>query len=113
MDTMKTTKIVEITLCDVCGNEKRHQDWPCSRCKRDICDGCEESFYVEMRHNSKERQYPSGNSILASTNGSYINLGYSGRVCRDCAVTIVAGLDALGLVGKPKNEVDEFMAVMD
>ena len=44
---------------------------------------------------------------------SHIALGDSKRVCKECAVAIVEGLNALGLVGKPQDEVDKFMAVMD
>jgi hypothetical protein len=107
---MKTTKVIEITLCDVCGQEKRHQDWPCARCKRDICDACEESFRIEMSHSSRERRRY---GMTSSRGTSHINLGAVNRVCKDCAVVIVDGLNALGLVGKPKEDVEKFMAVMD
>jgi hypothetical protein len=107
---VKTTKTIEITICDVCGQEKRHQDWPCSRCKRDICDGCEEHFYIEMRHTSRDRTYMAG---IRGSSTSHIALGDSKRVCKECAVAIVEGLNALGLVGKPQDEVDKFMAVIN
>jgi len=110
MGKLKTTKTIEITICDVCGNEKRHQDWPCSRCGRDICDGCEEHFYIDMRHTSKDRTYRTG---VRGCTVSHISLEASQRVCKECAVAIVEGLNALGLVGKPQDEVDKFMAVMD
>jgi hypothetical protein len=107
---MKTTKTIEITLCDVCGIEKRNQDWPCSRCKRDICQGCEEHFYIDMRHISRDRNYQNG---MMGSSSSHIELGDSKRVCKDCAVAIVEGLKELGLVGKTQNQVEKFMAVMD
>jgi len=107
---MKTTKTVEITICDICGKEKMHQELSCSRCGKDICDYCVESFRIEMYHRSKVKTSQFG---MDSYSNNHINLGANERICSQCAVVIMAGWNALGLIGKPREEVDKFMAVLD
>lgn len=103
---MKTTKTIEITICDVCGNEKRHQDWPCSRCHKDMCDGCEEHFSVDIQRVGKEKYAPSGQ---VSFSQHQVYRDYPPRMCKECAVVIIDGLKALGLVsqGTKSNQVRE------
>lgn len=38
----------------------------------------------------------------------HMTLSANQRVCKECAVKIVKGLDAVGLIGVPREDLDKF-----
>lgn len=104
---MKSTKTVEIEICDLCHEEKSH--WPqlCSSCGKDLCDQCTERFSVEVAHHGKARKLGDG---MKSYGYERKHLDYKAIYCTDCATGIAAKLKASGLIEK---EIKNGYAVLD
>lgn len=90
---MRTTKTIEIDICDRCGKEGSPRK--CNLCKREICDGC-----FEMVHAEVERYTPLQTGLLGmrSTSITRIHFGHNGIYCIDCSQRVVKALQELGLV---------------
>lgn len=48
---MKTTKVVPIEICDICGQETSPQK--CAKCGKEVCQECMDTFTVRVTENQK------------------------------------------------------------
>jgi hypothetical protein len=90
---MKTTKTIEIEVCERCGQETKLRE--CSRCKREICDYCAEVFHAAVEHYKPVSATPEGFC------GFTINRVYekfNGRYCTECSTKVIKMLRLFGLI---------------
>lgn len=90
---MKSTKTVEIDICDICGEEKSCYANKCSKCNKDVCDKCMESFNVTIQHVSKCDRH---NSYKVATEYDK----YKTMYCKECSVSIDECLVNAGFIKK-------------
>ena len=83
---MRSTKTVEIEVCDVCGEEKSFRKQLCGKCGKDCCELCAEIFRVDVRRIKGE---------IGEYNSYY---------CKECAKPVVDSLVAAGLIEKIDTE---------
>jgi hypothetical protein len=102
---MKSTKIVEIDLCDLCHREKGHWKNKCSKCKRDMCDQCMESWDVTIRHCTPDKQRSPYGNFSKSTTVDTKCYEYERHYCKECSSEIRGVLEKAGFV-KAKAQVD-------
>jgi len=89
---MKTTKTIEIEICDHCGQESRPRK--CDLCKREVCDRC-----ADMIHAMVERYSPSiSGGAWCSNFLDRLHTKHNGTYCTECAVKVVKALRELRLV---------------
>jgi hypothetical protein len=109
---MKSTKIVEIEVCDVCGHEKSYSKQACGKCGKDCCEICAEVFHIEVRRTKGEfGKFRGGSPMepLRSSMVGFLKLKYNSHYCKDCAKPVVDALIAAGLIEKVDSEDDCFV----
>lgn len=98
---MRTTKVVNITVCDLCGREQNWPDRKCSSCGREICERCQYSLRVTVEGSMP---YPTGGFStedqpdgLGHTSVLHRNLEMDAIYCANCGGSIFAKLLEAGL----------------
>lgn len=103
---MKTTKIVEIEICDLCGLE-RYSLRPCASCGIELCSACTVRFKIDITRVESHPQ--SHNNLRSETHIPQDVFGedhyYNETYCRACSSLIDRNLRAVGFV--PKAEAKE------
>lgn len=54
---MKTTKVVEIEICDSCGREVTYPQ-TCTGCGKEICNSCTGNFLIRVIESTKYKYTP-------------------------------------------------------
>ena len=104
---MRSTKTVEIEVCDVCGDEKSFNKQLCGKCGKDCCELCAEIFRVDVRRIKGEIGEVWGGSPsrpLRGTTVHHIKLKYNSYYCKECAKPVMESLVAVGLIEKIDTE---------
>jgi hypothetical protein len=98
---MRTTKTVEIEVCDVCGDEKSYSKRLCGKCGKDCCELCAEVFHVDVRRikgHVGEAWRGSPMRPFRGTKIGHFKVKYTSYYCKDCAKPVLGALIAVGLV---------------
>jgi len=84
---MKTTKTIEIEICEKCGNETRPDK--CVHCGAECCNRCADSVHiaVDWLHPNPVTKYGG-----FSTNVKRVLDKYNAYLCTDCANALLATL---------------------
>lgn len=100
---MKTTKLIDIWKCDLCGNEINYNPNKCSKCGKEICSAC--MIYHDF------------NVLTSKGFGKYIiqeytQCKYNVLYCNNCATELKDKLEVLGFK-EFTTKVDTFTITED
>lgn len=96
---MKTTKTVDIELCDRCGQER---SWlaKCANCGKEICSACTEHIHVRVQRATPNNDSKHRSWMISEVVPKHV---YSTRYCADCGDGVAVALLATGLVEEKKD----------
>lgn len=97
---MKTTKIVEIELCDSCCEEQGWLD-KCAKCGKEICSECTEYIHVRAQCVTPQRRDGQKSITVRQLN---LKSSFSTRYCSACGGGISEALLASGFVEEPEKD---------
>ena len=103
---MKTTKTVEIQICDLCGSES--MPWICCRCGKEACDRCRDMIHVRVERSTPDME--SNKTHMRRTTVSPLHRTHNGIYCIECAKPVIKAMMECGLIEEPD---DRLRAVMD
>lgn len=105
---MKTTKVINIWVCDNCGQETRYQPSKCLECSKELCSGCVGTFSVEVMSHTPDKV----GSLDCISEEYYDDHRFGGAFCPTCHSRISEILLAAGLT-KHKNTRPDYRVVLD
>lgn len=105
---MKTTKTIEINVCDGCGCESYLNDAPrkCRLCKEEMCGGCVESFKFHVQRITPSPSKDRAGGVLMGHILGTVALEYNGTYCLECGRKVAKTMRELGFFaseGKPHD----------
>ena len=97
---MKTTKTIEVNVCDVC-HEEQHWLARCVKCLKEICGECTEHFTVQVTRSTPGRPGSHKSWHTASVGPKH---AYRAQYCTLCAKGIAAALEGCGILLEKEDE---------
>lgn len=92
---VKSTKVVDVELCDLCGQECHL--YKCRSCRKEICDRC-----ADMIHISVERYSPGMVGAMRSTKIQNVHNQSNGIYCVPCSLDVLKILRQSGIIEDEK-----------
>jgi hypothetical protein len=85
---VKTTKVVDIEICETCGNETR--PYKCNRCGKECCNRCSDTVRISVDLSHPVPQTPEYKRMdMWSSNNKRTHENKHANFCVPCSATLV------------------------